>query len=404
MADAAPTGLAVREVDVLLVGGGVASVRCARTLRRHGFTGSILLVGDEANAPYNRPPLSKELLRGEVPDELVAVEPDRWYQRQGVELRTDLAVTELDAGARLARLADGSVIRYRSCLLAPGAAPREPPIPGAEHAHLLRTVVDAAAIRDAAVRAGPGAAAAVIGGGFIGVEVAASLATHGLRVRLFELSPRLWADSLGATLSGWAVARLQSVGVEVGLSTSATALEAGAVLVGDDRWPAELIVAGVGVRPRTALAERAGLAVDNGIRLDSQRRAAPGVFGAGDVASVPHPAADGERLRVEHWHAAREGGESAALGILGEPVPEPRAPWVYTEFAGQLIDVVGWAPHPDEERILGNVAANRFAVAALRDGRVAQLAIANGYLPVEAARVFVESRPAAHALAALRPA
>ncbi|HLY36057.1 MAG TPA: FAD-dependent oxidoreductase [Candidatus Limnocylindria bacterium] len=404
MAGVAPRALAVREVDVLLVGGGVASVRCARTLRRHGFTGSILLVGDEASAPYNRPPLSKELLRGEVPDELVRVEPDRWYQRQGVELRTDLAVNELDAGARLAHLADGSVVRYRSCLLAPGAEPREPPIPGGEHAHLLRTVGDAATIRDAAVRAGAGGAAAVIGGGFIGVEVAASLAAHALQVRLFELSPRLWAGSLGATLSSWAVERLRSMGVDVRLSTAVTALEAGAVLVGDERWPTELIVAGVGVRPRTELAARAGLAVGDGIGVDARRRAAPGIFAAGDVAGVPHPAADGEPLRVEHWHAAREGGEAAAMGILGKPVPEPRAPWVYTEFAGQLIDVVGWAPRPDEERVIGDIGAGSFAVAALVEGRVRQVAVVNGALPIEEARAFVEARPAADALARLAPA
>jgi len=398
---APPRGIAVREVDVLLVGGGVASVRCARTLRRHGFAGTIVLVGNEARAPYNRPPLSKELLRGEVPDDLVAVEPDRWYQRKGIELRTDVAVTELDAGDQLARFDDGSVVRYRSCLLAPGAEPRRPPIPGAKHAHLLRTVGDAASIRDAAMRAGPGAAAAVIGGGFIGVEVAASLASHGLRVRLFELSSRLWAGSLGATLSDWAVERLQAVGVEARLSTPVTALEPDTVLVGDERSPAEVIVAGVGVRPRTELAERAGLAVDNGIVVDADRRAAPGIFAAGDVASVPHPAADGKRLRVEHWHAAREGGEAAAIGILGQPVPVPRAPWVYTEFAGQLIDVVGWAPNPEEERVIGDMRAGSFAVAALVQGLVRQVAVVNGALPVEAARAFVETRPPADALARL---
>lgn len=398
---ASPSGLAVREVDVLLVGGGVASVRCARTLRRHGFIGTIVLVGDEASSPYNRPPLSKELLRGEVPDELVAVEPDRWYQRQGVELHTDVAVTELDAGEQLARFDDGSVVRYRSCLLAPGAEPRRPPIPGAEHAHLLRTVGDAASIRDAAMRAGPGAAAAVIGGGFIGVEVTASLASHGLRVRLFELSPRLWAGSLGATLSDWAVERLQAAGVEVRLSTPVTALEGGALLVGDERWAAELIVAGVGVRPRTELAELAGLAVDNGIVVDAERHAAPGIFAAGDVASVPHPASDGELLRVEHWHAAREGGEAAAIGILGEPVPVPRAPWVYTEFAGQLIDVVGWAPNPEEERVIGDIGAASFAVATLVEGRVRQMAVVNGAIPVEAARALVETRPTADELVRL---
>ncbi len=317
---------------------------------------------------------------------------------------TDVAVAELDPAAHIARLSNGAVVHYGACLLAPGAEPRRPPIPGAEGALLLRTVGDAGAIRDAAVRAGPGAAAAVIGGGFIGVEVAASLAAHGLRVTLLELSPALWSGVLGIELSNWAAGLLTTLGVEVRRSAAVTGLAPGFVAIGADRMPAELVVAGVGVQPRIELAAAAGLPVRDGIAVDAERRVAPGIFAAGDAASVPHPFADGDLLRVEHWHAAREGGDSAALGILGETVPEPRAPWVYTEFAGQLIDVVGWAPHPDEERILGAVAANRFAVAALHNGRVAQLAIANGYLPVEAARAFVESRPAPDALAALQQA
>ena len=391
-------------VDVLLVGGGVASVRCARTLRRHGFRGSVLLVAEEPEAPYNRPPLSKELLRGEVPDELIVAEQPRWYDRQAVELRTDVAVAELDADGRLARLSDGTVVRYDACLLATGAAPRQPPIPGAEAAHLLRTLPDAAAIRAEALAAGAGAPAAVIGGGFIGVEVAASLAALGMDVTLLELTPFLWSGVLGATLSTWAEERLRGIGVSVRCSTAATAMEPRALRLGTERLRTELVVAGVGVRPRTELAEAAGLPVSDGVLVDRERRAVPGLFAAGDVASVPHPAAGGERLRVEHWHAAREGGEAAALAILGEPAPPPRAPWVYTEFAGQLIDVVGWVPLPGEERILGDPASGRFVVAALLDGRVGQVAVVNGYVPVEAARALVESRPMATALEDLAPA
>jgi NADPH-dependent 2,4-dienoyl-CoA reductase/sulfur reductase-like enzyme len=394
-------GPTLRSVDVLLIGGGVASVRCARTLRRRGFGGSILLVGDEAGIPYNRPPLSKELLRGEVEPELIAAEPMRWFERQRVELLTGVPVTGLDVETRQASLGDGSAIRFGDCLLATGAEPRLPPIPGAEHARLLRSVEDATAIREAAMAAGRGAPAVVVGGGFIGVEVAASLAAHGLRVTLAEVSGALWSGALGSAVSTWAVGILEGSGVAVRLGTAVTAIEPGAGVIGSERLPASVLVAGVGVRPRVALAEAAGLAVDDGIVVDAERRAAPGIFAAGDVASVQHPAADGERLRVEHWHAAREGGEAAALGILGEAVPVPRAPWVYTEFAGQLIDVVGWAPSPDEERVIGDIGSGRFAVAALVDGRVAQVAVVNGVLPVEAARAFVEARPMSDALGRL---
>jgi 3-phenylpropionate/trans-cinnamate dioxygenase ferredoxin reductase subunit len=383
---------ASRSVDVLLVGGGVASARCARNLRWHGFTGSILLVGDEERAPYNRPPLSKEVLRGEVPAELTAVEPDGWYGRHQVELATGVAVEALRASEREAQLSDGSVVRFDRCLLATGAAPRRPPIPGAEHALLLRTAVDAAVIRDRVQAMGGEGPAVVIGGGFIGVEVAASLAPYGVAVTLLEATSALWAGALGDAVSDWATGVLARLGVRVRVGTLASRMDGEAVWVGEERIPAALVVAGVGVEPRTALAETAGLAVDDGIVVDSQRSAAPGIFAAGDVARIPNPAAGDMPIRVEHWHSAREGGDAAALGMLGNAVPPARAPWVYTEFAGQLLEVVGWAPDGDEELVRGDSTTDRFAVAYVRGGRVAQLAVANGLIPVESARAFVEAR------------
>jgi 3-phenylpropionate/trans-cinnamate dioxygenase ferredoxin reductase subunit len=361
-----------REVDVLLVGGGVASVRCARTLRRRKFAGSILLVGDEATLPYNRPPLSKELLRGEVDLELVAAEPASWYDRQRVDLLTDAPVASLDPDARLATLADGSRIRFGQCLLATGAAPRRPPIPGAEHARLLRTLADAHALRAAAV---PGARAVIVGGGFIGVEAAASLASLGVRVTVLEMAPALWGGTLGATVSAWAVGVLARAGVEVRLGERVETL---------DGRGADVALLAVGVRPRTELASAAGLAVDDGIVTDERHAtSAAGIYAAGDVARVAG-------RRVEHWHAAREGGEAAALAMLDEPPPEPRAPWVFSEFAGESLDVVGWAPTWDEAQPLldGRV------VAYLVDGRVAQLAIIDSALPVDEARSLVASHPA----------
>lgn len=370
--------MAQRHVDVLLIGGGVAAVRCARTLRRRAFDGSIVLVGEEAVLPYNRPPLSKELLRGEVPLELIAAESESWYERQRVEVLLSMPVVSLDAEARLAVLADGSSISFDRCLLATGAAPRRPPIPGAEHALLLRTLDDALAIRERAV---PGGRAVVIGGGFIGVEVAASLASAGVRVTVVELEPSLWGRSLGEELSAWAAEVLRSAGVSLRLGSAVSRVEASAVFIGQERLAADLVIAGVGVTPRVELA--AGLTLDDGIVTDARRRtSAAGIFAAGDVARV-----DG--LRVEHWHAAREGGEAAALAMLELPAPPRRAPWVFSEFAGASLEVVGNAPEPDEIRRIGS-APDRFALAYLRDGVVAQLAIVNGAIPVEAARTFVE--------------
>lgn len=370
------------QVEVLLVGGGVASVRCARTLRRRGFAGSILLVGEEPHAPYNRPPLSKELLRDELPPELVSAEPAAWYERHAVDLRTDVAVDQLDPAERLATLADGSRVRFERCLLATGAEPRRPPIPGAEHALLLRTLDDAVRLRGLAR---PGVRAVVIGGGFIGIEAASSLAARGASVTILELAPLAWGGSLGPELSAWASAMLTSDGVTLRTGVAATRVEADAVWIDDDRIAADLVLAGVGVHPRDELARAAGLACDDGVVTDaSHTTSVPGTFSAGDVARVAG-------RRVEHWHAAREGGERAARAMLGEELTPPRAPWVFSEFAGQQLDVVGYAPSWDETAVLGDPGSGRFAVAYLRDRAVAQLAVVNAAVPVDVARSRLEA-------------
>lgn len=376
-----------RHVDALLIGGGVAAVRCARALRRGGFAGSILIVGDEPVPPYNRPPLSKELLREDLPRDLVAAEPTEWYERQRVELRTGTPVTKLDPDAQLAELADGSRFRFAQALLATGAAPRRPAVDGAEHALLLRTLADAEALRTRAVA---GTRAVVLGGGFIGVEVAGSLAARGVRVTLLELSAGLWAGSLGPAVSAWAVERLEAAGVDVRLQTPVTQMQDGAVLTAAGRISTDFVLAGVGVTPRVELASAAGLIVDNGVVVDASRRTSvASIFAAGDMARP----VDGPR--IEHWHAAREAGEAAALGMLGQPPRPRRAPWVFSEFAGVTLDVVGWAPAWDDLIVRGGVRAY------VRDGHIAQLAILDGAVPVESGRAFVEHEPPISSLAEL---
>jgi 3-phenylpropionate/trans-cinnamate dioxygenase ferredoxin reductase subunit len=384
------------KTDVLLIGGGVASVRCARTLRREGFDGRIKLVGEELAPPYNRPPLSKELLRGDLPDDLVLAEPERWYERRGVELRSAQRVTALDPDAGIATLDDGDRISFERCLIATGARPREPRVEGAQHAMLLRTLRDSRQLRSRALEAGPGARVTVIGGGFIGVEVASGLATLGLKPTILEMSDRLWAGTLGEELHGWARERLADAGVTVRSGAAVTGLTADAAWIGEERLEHAFAIAGIGVIPRTELADAAGLAVDDGILTDAAHASShPSVWAAGDVARI-----DGRR--IEHWHAAREGGERAALAMLGKRLPAVRAPWVFTEVAGELIDVVGWAPSWDETVLLGDVTSDRFALAYVVDRRVAQLAVVNGAVPVEEARAFVERQATASELEELR--
>jgi NADPH-dependent 2,4-dienoyl-CoA reductase/sulfur reductase-like enzyme len=367
-----------RSVDVLLLGGGVAAARCARTLRRLGFGGSILLVSDEVLPPYNRPPLSKELLREDLPSELVLAEPMSWYERRAVDLALGTPAVALDPEQRTVMLADGTLVRFGKLLLATGAEPRRPPVPGAEHARLLRTLSDNVSLRAGAVS---GRRAVVVGGGFIGVEVASSLAARGLAVTVLELGNALWAGSLGEAVSAWAVERLAGAGIAVRLGTAASRFTPDAVWVGEEEIRAEVVLAGVGVEPRVELARDAGLEVDDGVVVDEgQRTSAPGIFAAGDMAR-PRGGP-----RVEHWHAAREAGERAALAMLGQAVSARRAPWIFSEVAGATLDVVGSAPIWDE--IVDRDGVNAYVVGE----RVAQIAVLDGAMPIEEARALVERR------------
>ncbi len=378
-----------RHADVLLVGGGVAAARCVRALRRGGFGGSVVLVGEESAAPYNRPPLSKELLRGAVSEDLVLAEPPAWYERRGVDLLLGTPAASLDPREQVVELSDGTRLHYGKLLLATGAVPRRLQVPGQEHALLLRTLPDAVALRE---RAEAGKRAAVVGGGFIGVEVAASLAARGVLVTLLERGEALWAGALGPEVSDWAVARLVAAGVTVRFGAEVTGLEDGAVLIAGELMAVDLVVAGVGVAPRVELAAGAGLLVDDGVVVDSRQATSdPAVWAAGDVA---RPA---DARRVEHWHAARESGERAGRAMLGEPLPARRAPWIFSEFAGVTLDVVGGGLAGDER------IAMRGVQAWVRGGCVVQLAILDGAVSVEGARELVERGGAPTELATLAP-
>jgi len=385
----------VEATDVLLIGGGVASVRCARTLRREGFNGRIVLVGDEMVAPYNRPPLSKELLRDDLPDDLVLAEPERWYERRGVELRPNRSVTGLDLGRREATLDDGAGIRFERCLLATGAEARRLLVPGGDNALSLRTLADARRIRAAAVAAGPRAPAVVVGAGFIGLEVASSLAHLGLRPTVVGRGDRLWSGAMGSLIGAWAAEALVAAGVTLRLGTSVTGIDTGAVRIGEERLEAAFVVAGIGVRPRVHPAVKAGLHLHDGVVTDAGHRSShASVWAAGDVARR-------NGRRIEHWHAARDGGERAARSMLGLALGPERASWVFSDVAGTMMDIVGstdggW----DEERW---VVHARVAAQARR-GRVVQVISLGSAMSVDAMRRAVEEKLSLDQLARLASA
>ncbi len=372
-------------IDVLLIGGGVASVRCARTLRRHGFEGSLLIVGAEPEPPYNRPPLSKELLRDDLDDELVLAEPRAWYERRRIGLQTDVLVEDLDLSQRRATLGDSSVISFDRCLIATGAEPIRLQVPGAEHGMLLRTLADARRLRNRAVEAPAGSRVIVVGGGFIGVEVASGLAALGLRPLVVAQKSALWSRSLGSELAAWAGARLAAAGVEVRLDASVTKLESDSASIGAERIEAAFTVVGVGVRPRVELARSAGLSEEDGIVTDAaQRTSHSSVWAAGDVARSAGS-------RVEHWHSARQSGERAALSMLGLPVPPPPPPWIFTEVGGATVDVVGSVSDSDEERWIRQDAV----LAYLAGEQVVGLAIIGSALDPGTARELIAANASA---------
>jgi len=290
----------------VIVGAALAGAKAAEALREEGFDGRIVLVGDEHELPYERPPLSKDYLRGESPREKARVHPDDFYGENDIDLRTATTVEEVDAGASEVALSTGERIGYDRLLLATGAEPRRLSVPGAEldGVHYLRTLADADRL---AARLDGGGRLVVIGGGWIGAEVAASARQKGLDVTLVELSDVPLERVLGREVGEIYAAIHRDHGVEVVAGTAVEALEgSGRVervrLAGGREVESDFVVAGIGVVPRTELAERAGIAVDDGIAVDERlETSVPGVFAAGDVANAFHPFY-GRHIRIEHQY------------------------------------------------------------------------------------------------------
>ncbi|MGI8657169.1 MAG: NAD(P)/FAD-dependent oxidoreductase [Candidatus Limnocylindria bacterium] len=388
---------AERSIDVLAVGGGVASVRCVRTLRRNGFSGSILLVGDEPHLPYNRPPLSKQALATDVPTDLLLVETPTWYERRSIEVLTGIRATSIDRERHSVELEDGARISYGRLLLATGATPRVPSIPGIEHGMVLRTFDDAARLRTATR---PGVSAVIVGGGFLGVETAAALAARGVEVTVVELGGALWGGSLGESLSAWASRALGDLGISIRLNAAVTDVRPGAVIIGHESLAADVVVLCVGVSPRDKLARASGILCDDGIVTDARHVTSDvAILAAGDVARI-------EGRRVEHWHAAREGGERAAFSLIGREPTTVRAPWIFSDFGDHHLDVVGAIVGDERTEVLEGAGSGPLAVAWVdRRDRVTQLAVTDRLADPEACRGLIESgAKSAEVAHAIRPA
>ena len=384
--------MADSERPIVIVGASLGGAKAAEALREAGYRGGIVLIGEEHERPYERPPLSKGYLMGKDDRGKIYVHPPQWYAEHDVTLRLGTAVAAIDPAARTVTLADDGQVGYHKLLLTTGSEPRRLPVPGADQDGVLylRRVDDSDRIK-AALR--PGARIAVIGAGWIGLEVAAAARTAGAEVTVLEALELPLLRVLGREVAQVFADLHRDHGVDLRFGVRVTELtgadgKVSGVKLGDgSEVAADAVVVGIGISPATALAEAAGLEVDNGIRTDQHLRTSdPDVYAAGDVANAHHPLFD-RHIRVEHWAHALNQPQTAARAMLGQPdAVYDRVPYFFTDAE--------WTPrHPNEpvasrdtlsmeylgyvepdgyDRVVfrGDVKANEFIAFWLKDGRV----------------------------------
>jgi 3-phenylpropionate/trans-cinnamate dioxygenase ferredoxin reductase subunit len=358
----------------VIVGASLTGARAAETLRAERFDGRVILIGEEPERPYERPPLSKDYLAGKADRDSVYVHDAGFYEDQGIELRTSTCVTTLDLAAGAVVLDDSERIGYDRLLLSTGAAPRRLKVPGADldGVHYLRSLADAAGLRAALRRA---TSVAVVGAGWIGSEVAAVARQLGRPVAMIDPGAAPLERVLGLEVGRFYRDLHADHGVDLHLGQHVDALR-GAGRVEEVRTtdgqviPADLVVVGIGAVPRVELAATAGLEVRDGIVVDEHlQTTVPGIFAAGDVAAAWHPLL-GTRIRVEHWANALNQGPAAAKNMLGHTTPYQRVPYFYSDQYDVGMEYSGHAPSWDRVVFRGNPATREFVAFWLADDRV----------------------------------
>jgi 3-phenylpropionate/trans-cinnamate dioxygenase ferredoxin reductase component len=358
----------------VIVGAGQAGSDLTTALRQMGYTGHIVLIGDEQAPPYRRPPLSKAYLSGDITEDALHLKPLAVYAKQNVELRTGVKVVSINRQAHTVTLENGESIKYDKLALTTGGHARRLPLPGAEkpNVHYVRTIEGINYLKE---QFKPGRRLVIIGGGYIGLEAAAVGIKKGLKVTLVEALPRLLARVTGPELSQYYDGVHRRHGVDIRLGAGVQALEGGdqvdtVILQDGTRLPADLVIVGIGLIPHTELAEKAGLAVDNGILVDLYAQTSdPDIVAAGDCTNHENGFL-GRRLRLESVPNASEQARVAAATICGQKVPHSGVPWFWSDQYDLKLQMVGLSQGYDNVVIRGSMAADNFAAFYLKDGVV----------------------------------
>ncbi|MGH7376110.1 MAG: NAD(P)/FAD-dependent oxidoreductase [Candidatus Methylomirabilales bacterium] len=360
----------MKSTKYLLIGGGLASGQAAKQLREQDPPGAITLVGEEPYVPYDRPPLSKEFLRGEKPRAQLFFDPEQYFRDQGIDLFLAVAVKRLELATKTALLANGETITFEKALLATGGRPVRLKLPGADlpGVHYLRTLDDAAAI---AAEAGPGTRAVFIGAGFIGMEVAASLTQRGVRVTAIEAQPHIWARFADPTLAGFFQAYCAEKGVtfhtnEMVAEIRGKGRPSSVLTKSGKELPCDFVCIGVGIVPNVELAQEAGLQVANGIVVNEYLQTShPDIYAAGDVANYLDPVI-GKRRRVEHWGHAEYCGQLAGQNMAGARNPYDLLTYVWSDIFDLHLEFAGDESEHDQVLLRGHFQEKSFTVLYLK--------------------------------------
>jgi apoptosis-inducing factor 3 len=378
---------------MLVIGGGAAGYAAAEMLRRQGFDGSVVIVSADRSAPYDRPNLSKDYLAGEAPEDWIPLAGDDDYAKNRIELFLGVTATAIDPGAHRVSLNNGTSLEYTKLLIATGAEPIRLDVPGADLPH-VRTLRSLADCREIIARAKAGSSAVIVGASFIGLEAAAALRQREMQVHVVAPEARPMERVFGPALGGFIRELHQSHGVEFHLGHTVAGIDAQRARLDDGTTiDADVVLVGIGVRPRLDLAENAGLATDRGLLVNQYlETSATDVFAAGDIARWPDPYS-GERIRVEHWVVAQRQGQTAARNMLGARETYGVVPFFWTQQYDVAIDYVGHAASWDRIEQDGQLDARDVAFRFRKGDRTMAVAtIFRGQESLQAERAMEQGR------------